>query len=76
MRNALELIVLAVMCLAILAIILVSVWTYESVSNPQIAQDSGQVCAFVPDNSGQVQEGISGPVVNVTGRIIVPATPN
>jgi hypothetical protein len=68
MRSVLELIVLAGICLAILAIVLVSIWAYESVSNPQIAQDSGQVCAFVPDNSGQIQDGISGPVANVTGR--------
>jgi hypothetical protein len=68
MRNVLKLIVLAGMCLAILAIILVSIWAYESVSNPQIARAPGQVCTFVPDNSGQVLDGISGPVSNVTGR--------
>ena len=67
MRSVLKFIVLAGMCLAILAIILVSIWVYESVSNPQIAQDSGQVCTFVPDNNGRVGGGISGPVANVTG---------
>ena len=67
MRRVHELIIQAAVCLAIIAVILVGVWVYASVSNPQVAQDSGQVCAFVPDTSGQVREGISGPIANVTG---------
>jgi hypothetical protein len=67
MRSILELVLLVAVCLAVLGVILVGINVYESVSNPQIVQDSGQVCAFVPDTSGQVQDGISGPVANVTG---------
>ena len=62
------LLILAAVCLALLAIILLSAGVYESVSNPQMTLDASQVCSFVPENGGQTQEGISGPVANVTGR--------
>ncbi|MGA2103787.1 MAG: hypothetical protein ABSG06_00170 [Methanoregula sp.] len=65
--NVSALIILLIVCLAVMAIILVSVTVYESVSNPPIAQETNQVCSFVPDNSSQVQDGISDPMANVTG---------
>lgn len=61
------LLVLAAVCLALLAIILVYAGAYESVSNPQVPQGTSQVCAFVPDNSGQVPPEGTTPAGNVTG---------
>ena len=63
--RAAELILLAVVCLAIMGIILVSIGLFESASK-QFVQDSGQVCAFVPDNGGRIQNG-TGYTANVTG---------
>ena len=60
------LIFFAIICLAILVIILVSVVAFETVSNPKTDQYTNQVCAFVPDIRGKVPDGISFPVANVS----------
>jgi len=66
-ENVCALIILAAVCLALLAVILLGAGAYESVSNPQNSPDTSQVCAFIPENAGQTPDGISGPATNVTG---------
>jgi hypothetical protein len=65
--NISALIVLAFVCLVILAIILMGVGAYESATNPHIAQDTAQEYAPVQQNISHAQAGISGAVGNVTG---------
>ena len=65
--NISALIVLAFLCLVILAVILMGVGAYESATNPHIAQDTAQEYAQVQQNISHAQAGISGAVGNVTG---------
>jgi len=65
--NVSALIVLAFVCLVILAIILVGVGAYESATNPHISQDTAQEYAQLQQNISHAQAGISGAVGNVTG---------
>jgi Na+-transporting methylmalonyl-CoA/oxaloacetate decarboxylase gamma subunit len=65
--NISALIVLAFVCLVILAIILMGVGAYESATNPHIEQDTAQEYAQVQQNISHAQAGIAGAVGNVTG---------
>ena len=61
------LVVLAVVGLVILAIILMGVGAYESVTNPHISQDTAQEYAQLQQNISHAQAAFSVAVANVTG---------
>ena len=64
--NISALIVLAFVCLMILAIILVGVGAYESATNPHISQVTAQEYTQLQQNISNAQAVISGAVANVT----------